>query len=418
LDELYWPEEKSILEERIEDNAVLRAIVICPDTDLSTRLEQALRAVGEITLCKTLAQYPATVDLVRTLRAHAPDVIFLSFENTEKAVQLVQFLQTEAKGMQTIAVARVVDSHVLRTIMRAGLRELLTDPFDKQTVQDALKVVQSLLGGQPAADMATDQIFSFVPSKAGVGASTLALNVSAALARKPDTRVLLSDFDLNSGMMRFLLKLQNQYSVSDAVEYAGTLDESLWPQLVTSFERLDVLHAGRVNPNIRIDPGNIRGLVEFMRRHYGALCFDHSGNLERYSLEIMQESRRILMVCTPEIPSLHLAREKLGFLKDLDVGNRIGIILNRTTKKPMFNKEQVEDVLNFPVIATIGNDYHGINRAVADGTWIDAKTEMGKQCAALASLLMEQQAAAGASTAKKFLQHFALAPSELVPTRR
>jgi pilus assembly protein CpaE len=397
---------------------VLRAIVICPDADLSTRLQRALTAAGEVTLCKNIAHYPEIVDLVRTIRAHAPEVLFLSFENSDKAVQIVQFLQTEAKGMQTIAIARAVDSQILRTIMRAGLRELLTDPFEKQTLLDALKVVQSQLGTQPANHTATDHIFSFVPSKAGVGASTLALNVSAALARKPDIRVLLSDFDLNSGMMRFLLKLQNQYSVADAVEYAGTLDESLWPQLVTPFEHLDVLHAGRVNPNIRIDPGNIRGLIGFMRRHYSALCFDHSGNLERYSQEIMHESSRILMVCTPEIPSLHLAREKLSFLKDLDAGNRIGILLNRTTKKPMFNKQQVEDVLDYPVIATFGNDYHGINRAVADGTWIDAKTEMGQQCAALANILMGQQAAATAPAGKKFLQHFAIAPTDLVPTRR
>jgi pilus assembly protein CpaE len=396
---------------------LLRAIVICPDADLASRLQRALTLVGEVTLCRAIGQYPDAVDLVRTLRAHAPDVIFLSFENPDKAAQIVRFLETEAKGVQTIGVDRVGDARALRAIMRAGLREVVTDPFEKSTMLDALRNVQSLLGVTPATNLSTDQVFSFLPSKAGVGASTLALNVSQAMSRRPDTRVLLSDFDLNSGMMRFLLKLTNQYSVADAVEYTTNLDENLWPQLVTSFERLDVLHAGRVNPNIRIDPGNIRGLIEFMRRNYRVLCFDHSGNLERYSLEIMQESRKILLVCTPEIPSLHLAREKLAFLKELDLESRIGILLNRTTKKPLFNKQQVEDVLQTPVIATIGNDYHGINRAVANGTWIETKSEMGQQCAQLAEMLLEQKSADD-NAGKKFLQHFAVSPNALVPTRR
>jgi pilus assembly protein CpaE len=374
--------------------------------------------LGEVTLCRSIAQYPDAVDLVRTLRAHAPDVIFLSFENPDKATQIVRFLETEAKGVQTIAVDRAGDAKMLRVIMRAGLREIVTDPFEKSALMEALKSVQSLLGSQPVAHTATDQIFSFVPSKAGVGASTLALNVSAALSRRPDTRVLLNDFDLNSGMMRFLLKLTNQYSVADAVEYTNTMDENLWPQLVTSFDRLDVLHAGRVNPNIRIDPGNIRGLIAFMRRHYKVLCFDHSGNLERYSLEIMQESRKILVVCTPEIPSLHLAREKLNFLKEMDMESRIGILLNRTTKKPLFTKEQVEDVLKVPVVASIANDYQGINRAVANGTFIEPKSEMGVQCANLAELLVEPKGVPDPNAGKKFIEHFNVTAQALVPQRR
>ena len=37
-------------------------------------------------------------------------------------------------------------------------------------------------------------------------------------------------------------------------------------------------------------------MIEFMRRNYQVLCFDMSGNLELYSLEIMRESRRVLLI--------------------------------------------------------------------------------------------------------------------------
>ena len=60
--------------------------------------------------------------------------------------------------------------------------------------------------------------------------------------------------------------------------------------MVTKIGNLDVLHAGPINPSLRIEPAQIRHLIQFMRRNYQALCFDLSGNLERYSLEIMQES--------------------------------------------------------------------------------------------------------------------------------
>ncbi len=141
--------------------------------------------------------------------------------------------------------------------------------------------------------------------------------------------MLLSDFDLNSGMVRFMLKLDSAYCVTDAAEHALEMDESLWPTMVTTMDKLDVLHAGKLNPDFRIEPTQIRHLMEFMRRNYTALCFDMSGNLERYSLEIMHESKRIFLVCTPEIPSLHLAREKYLYLKQLDLGERVSVLLNR-----------------------------------------------------------------------------------------
>jgi pilus assembly protein CpaE len=362
-------------------------------------------------MLRVLNAYPNANDLVRTLRAHAPDVIFLSFESVEMAQGTVRYLEREAEGVQVIAVHRVCDATVLRETMRVGVREFVEFPFERQALVDAVKNTASLVQQRPASYQATTQIFSFLPSKAGVGTSTLALNVSAALARRQDDRVLLTDFDLNSGMMRFLLKLKNEFSVLDAVERSGSMDENLWPQLVTSIGNMDVLHAGRVNPSIRIEAPQIRNLIQYMRRNYDAMCFDLSGNLERYSLDIMHESKRVLLVCTPEIPSLHLAREKLQFLKTVDLEGRVGVVLNRMHKKPLFGKAQVEEILGMPVIATVPNDYFGVNRATAAGTVVDPNSELGKNYTQFAGSLIEVRTPPPVANKKKFLEYFSVSGS-------
>jgi pilus assembly protein CpaE len=300
--------------------------------------------------------------------------------------------------------------------MRAGVREFLAEPFDRDAVMEALSTVKSLVERKPPTLESTSQIFGFLPSKAGVGTSTIALNVSAAMARRQNMHVLLSDFDLNSGMMRFILKLQNEYSVIDAVEHSLQIDEHLWPQLVTSLDTLDVLHAGRCNPNFRVEGAQIRGLIDFMRRNYQALCFDMSGNLERYSLEIMQDCKRILMVCTPEIPSLHLAREKMFFLRNFDLDSRVSIVLNRCQKKATFSKEQVEEILGVPVIMTFPNDYHGVNKAVTAGSVVETDTELGKAFASFAAELLERRVMGQSPNQgkKKFLEYFAVPNRALV----
>ena len=81
---------------------------------------------------------------------------------------------------------------------------------------------------------------------------------------------------------------------------------------------------------------------------YQVLCFDLSGNLEKYSLELMRESKRIVLVCTGEIASLHLAREKLVLLKEMGLSGRVLVVLNRMEKEnPLFSKIQVEDLLGY-----------------------------------------------------------------------
>jgi len=395
---------------------VFQSIVISPNDKMREQLVSALQATGEVTVARTMERYPTAIDLVRALRAHGVELLFLDFGSTEKALEIVELLERESNHVQIAAFHQDMDPMILQQTMRVGVREFLVQPFARQAVLEALGRIKTLLDRRPVVYAASNQIFSFLPSKAGVGTSVIALNTSAAMARKADTKVLLADFDLNSGMMRFMLKLGNQNSVQDAVERAEHMDDGLWPQMVTDVNGMDVLHAGGVRPNLRIEPSQIRNLVAFARRHYQVLCFDLSGNLEKYSMELMHECKRIMLVCTPEIPSLHLTREKLAFLRECDLADRVSIILNRAHKKALFNTQQVEDLLGRAVDRVFPNDYQGINQAAAEGTVVAESSPIGKATTEFAATLLEQGKPKPTNEKHKFLEHFFTA-SSLVPGR-
>lgn len=390
---------------------MLRGILICPDIDLSERFQQLLAEMGLVNVTRVLDRYPNGLELLRNLRAHAPQVIFLSSESMTRAIEVVQEVERNTPGVQIVALGRKCDQQVLLDLMRAGIREYASLPFDRQGIKESLLRLEGVLEAKPPTIESTDSVFAFLPSKAGVGTSTIALNASVALARQPHSRTLLSDFDLNSGMMRFMLKLENTYGIADAAAHALVMDESLWPQMVTNVDKLDVLHAGRLNPDFRIEPTQLRHLMEFMRRNYQALCFDLSGNLEKYSLEIMHEAKKIFLVCTPEIPSLHLAREKYLYLKQLDLQDRICVLLNRCQKRPIITPQQIEDLLGLPIQMTFPNDYVGVHRALTLGKGVEAGTELGKQFTLLAQSMTEKPQAPVASK-KRFLEYFSVVPPQ------
>jgi pilus assembly protein CpaE len=390
---------------------MLRGIIICPDVDLHDRLQAVLADIGSTNVTRSLDHYPNSLELLRFIRAHAPQVLFLSIDSMQKASEVIAELEKHAPGIQIIAISRVVDPQILLDLMRAGVREFASLPFDRIQIRDSLARLSDQLKANPTELETTNEVFSFLPSKAGVGTSTLALNTAVALSRVPNTNVLLSDFDLNSGMLRFMLKLDNGYCVTDAAEHSLEMDESLWPQMVTSLDKLDVLHAGKLNPDFRIEPTQIRHLMEFMRRNYRVLCFDLSGNLEKYSLEIMHESKRIFLVCTPEIPSLHLAREKYLYLKQVDLADRVSVLLNRCQKRPLISPQQIEQLLGLPVHMTFPNDYQGVHRALTFGRWVDSTTELGKQFPLLAQSMLNNKPVV-AEAKKKFIEFFSVVPGK------
>ena len=394
---------------------MLRSVVICPDPEMGAKLDQALQATGAVAVLRNANDYPEPADLSRMLRANAAEVLFLSFERLDLALRVVQLVEHESSQVQIVAVNRTMDPQILRESMRAGIREFLVDPFDKEPLWESLRHLKDLLERRPVHYDTTNQIFTFCPSKAGAGASTIALNVAAAMARQQGIRVLLSDFDLNSGMMRFLLKLDNPHSVPEACERCDELDDNLWPQLVTTVKGLDVLHAGRINPSLRIEANQVRMLIAFMRRNYQSLCFDVSGNLERYSIELMQESKRIMLVCTPEVPSLHQAREKMMYLKSLDLDSRVSVILNRVSKKSLMSVKQVAEIVGAPVLRSFPNDYVGVAQALHEATLVSPASELGKAYTEFAETLIGTESPATTkappSTKRKFLD-FLTVPSQ------
>jgi pilus assembly protein CpaE len=396
---------------------MLRTVIIGPDARQAQQLEKALSALAnELTVSRTLLTYPDEGELIRTLRTHAPEVIFLSFEKSEFAIKVVERVSQEVEGVQFVAYHRDCDAVTLREIMRAGVRELVAEPFELSALVESLRNVKALVEQKPPLYTAKGRIYSFLPAKAGSGATTMALNLSAALSRVGNTRVLLSDLDLSSGILRFLLKIRNEHAIMEVLEHMHELDENLWQQLVTTVGKVDVLHSGPLNPNVRVEPSQVHDLAQFWLRNYDVVCVDLSGNLERYSLEILRDSQQVFLVCTPEVPSLHLTREKLAFLRTVELDSRVSVVLNRVSRQSLLSPQQVQDVLGVPVMYNFINDYQVVNTATRAGDFVEPKSKLGVQFAELAASLLNKPMVETTSK-RKFLEFLSAPTQTLVGSR-
>jgi len=366
---------------------MLRGFIICPDAELAAALEQALAETRMVSTSRA-SYYPDAPDLARVLRQQEPQVVFLSLESLEEGQRMIRTIEERVPGVPIVGVGLSRDPDVLLAIMRAGVREYLSPPFELKTIREALMRVSGLI--ERTFPSGTEKVYAFLPSKPGVGASTVALHTCLAVSRLPETSVLLADFDLANGMIGFMLRLNTQYSVVDAVEHAHEMDENLWTRLVVPVGSLEVLTAGRLNPGHRIDPAYLQPLMGFARRSHDVVAVDLSGMMERFSIELMSETSRILLVCTPEIPSLHLASQKLRYLNSLELGGRVEVVMNRAEKNQVLSDAEMERLLGAPVRWTIPNDYTRVHRAMMAGQMVETGSKLGKAFEEIARSLTEE----------------------------
>lgn len=392
---------------------------------MASHLEDALNEFPDLSVVRTVPSYPEPEELELILKTYGPDVLFVSFEDSPKALELVRWLNQEAGGVRVIGIHLRLDSRLLREGMRVGVREFLVEPFDRGAVAEACGNIRALLEEKPATYTVTEHVYAFLPSKAGAGVSTIAVNVMYQMAellcggkdeepRRDRRRTIFVDLDMNSGIQRFLLGLEHHHTVAEAVTNLDQMDERSWPSQVSHVDALDVLHAGPVNPNIRIQPEQLVRLSEFLERNYAAVGFDLSGNMERFSLAVMERARKILLVSTPEIPSLYLAKGKLEFLKSVGMERNVGLVLNRLPKNPTVSVAQVEEIVGLPVLHTIPNNYYEVSQAVEEGRLLDPGSRVGGACLQLAGRLLNSEAPSQEEKSR-FLQFISVGSEEKEP---
>ncbi len=384
------------------------ALIISTDSAFTDQLESALAGAGGVAVVRKLASYPVEHEFVRIIRAYAPQLFFIDAGRLREAVATIGIIEQNAPGTHVIACGRHADQNALIELMRAGVREYVVVPGGTELAA-AVKRCLGALERKPPAVPSTDRMFTFLPSKPGVGCSTVALNMAVAMSELSDTRTLLADFDLACGAIGFSLHIEADRCIVHAAEHASELDEELWPRLVVNRGNLDVIPSGGIRPGFRIDPAQIRYITAFARRNYDVICADVSGLMERYSIELMQESKCIFLVCTPELPSVYLARQKVEFLRTLDLEDRIRILLNRAQKHSLVSEREIEQVTGLRVMASFPNDYRGVHRALTDGKPVQRSSELGRRFLETARRLTGPEA--GAEPVHRFVDYFTLSPA-------
>lgn len=384
----------------------IRTAVFASDRFIKEQVEDMLRRIRAVSVIQHTT--PIGVDeteLASFFQLQAPWIVFIDISHLESALRLAGHIRNLARGTQLVAVGTDKSPEVVVQAMRAGMREFLTVPVSTEETLDALARLHGVLRENPPEHEVQQHVISFLPAKPGVGASTLCVNVAAALAGIPGIRAGLLDFDLHCSVLEFLLKMPDGYTLFDAASRAAHLDDDLWRRMVRKAHGIEILPSVRQAETIRGDGAGLHlaKLIAHARGYYEAICMDLPGQFDAYSLEVMRNSNRILLVSTTELASLYSARQAVRMLEELGLISRVNVVLNRVEAKSILDMRQMEEVIGREILVALPNDYAGVQKAVKDGSPLAPDSLLGARFREIACRITGHQPSRMEKPAKRGL---------------
>lgn len=368
-----------------------RGMIVATDQQFAAQFEKALHKLGGSLYLRTVIACGEPNVIDAQLQAQMPSIVFVDLTDTDYALEAAALVHSSARHAQIIGFGRETSREALMTIVRGGMRDILCSPFAQDEIRSVLDRVFRLLSDNPYLPGSGQHIVSFLPAKAGCGASTTALQTAFAISRFGKGRTALLDLDFDCGVIDFMLKLPFGHGLTDIIEYGSHMDETIWNRIVSKYGNLDVLRSGQLPLGERVSASQAEHVLDFARRKYDVVCVDLPGPGGDLAASVMAQSSHILLLCTPELSALHLARRRLEDLRVRGLQDRVKIVLNRYSQKSVLRRETVEDVLGAEVSFVIANDYASLQTALTNGRPVDVATPLGRAFNEMANAVLGVQ---------------------------
>ena len=328
----------------------------------------------------------------------------IDFKSQARAMPIVRTLCGRPQ-VTTIAANCSNTTEELLLLMQAGVRDVLPQ-FTTRDLQQGANRALAMLGS--AGEILGD-IYAFVPAKAGCGATTVATysaGIAASLASEP---TLLLDFDIQLGVTTFLLKAVGTHTIADALELVERLDPDVWASLISQRGNLHLLGSGAGDFSHSFSPEQFRKLLDFAVRQYSVVAIDLPGAMADYECEVLLRAKRILMVCTPDIGALHVARRKAQWFRDLQLTDKVAVVVNNVEGRNTLSVEDVERIIQLPVQYLLPSGIKDVSKAVQKGAILDAGCPLGRKIAAIAAdMIPAESIVSKPSPVRRFVEYFSV----------
>ncbi|HEY6190050.1 MAG TPA: AAA family ATPase [Pyrinomonadaceae bacterium] len=276
--------------------------------------------------------------------------------NTEQGIALIERLTNEGVPTALICAARDASGEVILRSMRAGAREFLRLPINREEFGTVMARTAEFCSTRIETPKKKGRMIAVFSSKGGCGTTFMATNLAAATNRP----TVLVDLNLQAGDLPLFLGVEAKYSIADLVENRARMDDSLLTSYLTPYSsNLSLLAAPREADSADdIEPEHVFEALERLRERYEYVVLDPQHTFDAITLAALDQADDIVLVLTLDIPAIRSAQRSLEIFDRLGYPRKkVRVVVNRWSKQIDLDLRQVEKFLGEPVVGFVPSDY-------------------------------------------------------------
>lgn len=317
---------------------------------------------------RTAERVPTLAAAAARLRNDHFDLVVLSLEGIGPVEMTLIEREIRQTSSHIIGTAPGTNPEIILSALRAGVHEFAASPIDAKEFGVCVdRLVRRMK--QPASQAGT--AIAVYSAKGGLGTTTVAVNLAAAIARQhPSRRVALADYVVVGGDVRVVLDLKPAYDVGDLVMKVDRIDADLLFSLLTQGPGRIWTLPSSDNPEVQdlIDANAAATIVSQLRMHFGYVVVDTEHYLSERTLSALDTVDRILLVTQLSVPALRSAQRTLQLFDRLGYPHqKVMAVVNRADAESPLSVRDAESVLGREIVWRLPNDFKACAEATTKG---------------------------------------------------
>ena len=259
------------------------------------------------------------------------------------------------------------DVALYRELIRSGISEYMVAPV---AIADMMSVISTLFVDPSAEPLG--RTVAFVGAKGGVGASTIAHNVSWAMSTLFQTEVIVADMDLPFGTANINFDQDPAQGIAEAVFSPERIDEVYLDRLLaTCAEKLSLLAAPSMLDKVYdFDADSFTQLIDVAQRSAPLVALDVPHVWNGWTKTTLARADEVVIVAAPELANLRNTKNLVDTLRKLrpnDFAPRLVINTVGMPKRPEISPADFADPLDLDPTAIIPFDAQLFGNAANSG---------------------------------------------------
>jgi pilus assembly protein CpaE len=267
-------------------------------------------------------------------------------------------------AMNTGYILAVGQASEPKLILRA-LHEGADHYLDETELESGLEAVAGRLRGRSEAATPLGRLIAVLAASGGSGASTLAVNVAAVLARD-HKKCCLIDLKPGRGDLSALLDLKPAHHLADLCLNLARLDRAMFDKLLTVHPSgIHLLASPQIFDEVRlVTTQGVTQALALASRHFSHVVADLEDCFHEEQVLTLRQANVILLVSRLDFTSLRNARRILDHLDQANVPKvNVHLVVNRHGQANELPRSDAEEALGGKLAHFIPDDPRTINGA-------------------------------------------------------